>query len=448
MKLEQEKSRREQDEQKRKQDELEKERRLGLRFLVAAIAAAVLAIVSIGLAVMADTARRKSNQDAVRANRSETKSILALKKALEETKRADAAAGLAAARAKIAESRRLAALSESERDKHLDRALLLAVESVQMERTSEARKSLLNALLTRPGISSLLHTGERNVSSVAFSTDGNTLAACDHGDGVVLWDLTVRERMPDTPFVVPNCHVESLAFSRDGSSKMLVAAYSGEGGSGSGALGLCGAAATHRNAPPVQVGSVRSVAFSPDGKIVAAACGNERGGESELVLWKVAQQVGQLDKPIHVVEGHLRSVAFSPDGKTLATGYANSRGGGGVVLWDAAQGQRSAGKQPELIDARVESVAFSSDGNRLAAGYGNDRGAGGVELWDLSHPDRKVEKSLDVPEGVVKSIAFSVDGTTLAAGYHAEAGTGGVVFWTVRDVSVELMGHWPSTKAM
>ena len=38
-------------------------------------------------------------------------------------------------------------------------------------------------------------------------------------------------------------------------------------------------------------------------------------------------------------EGDVRSVAFSPDGKTLAAGYgARRRRIGGVVLWDVARG--------------------------------------------------------------------------------------------------------------
>ena len=35
-------------------------------------------------------------------------------------------------------------------------------------------------------------------------------------------------------------------------------------------------------------------------------------------------------------EGDVRSVAFSPDGKTIAAGYGGGSGGGGVVLWDVA----------------------------------------------------------------------------------------------------------------
>ena len=40
-------------------------------------------------------------------------------------------------------------------------------------------------------------------------------------------------------------------------------------------------------------------------------------------------------------EGGVKSVAFSPDGKTLAAGYGVVGGVGGVVLWDTAEASGS-----------------------------------------------------------------------------------------------------------
>ena len=68
-------------------------------------------------------------------------------------------------------------------------------------------------------------------------------------------------------------------------------------------------------------------------------------------------------------EGDVSSVAFSPDGKTLAAGYGGV-GGGGVVLWDVAARQRLAEEPLPVKEGNVESVAFSPDGKTLAAGYG------------------------------------------------------------------------------
>jgi len=84
-------------------------------------------------------------------------------------------------------------------------------------------------------------------------------------------------------------------------------------------------------------------------------------------------------------------VAFSPDGKTLAAGYGVGVGGGrvglvgGVVLWDVAARKRLADDPLPVKGGHVQSVAFSPDGKTLAAGYGVGVGGGRGEavLWDV-----------------------------------------------------------------
>ena len=166
------------------------------------------AAVSTGLAIRANHALSQSRQN-------ETRASDALKTASAETRRANEATRLAVtneekakAKARLATSRRLAALSASESDDRLDRSLLLAVEAVWTENTHEAQDSLFKALLNRPRLRTFLHIEQGGVSGVAFSPDGQTVAA-GYGNesvgvgvgegGVALWDVAARSACPTNP---------------------------------------------------------------------------------------------------------------------------------------------------------------------------------------------------------------------------------------------------------
>lgn len=75
-----------------------------------------------------------------------------------------------------------------------------------------------------------------------------------------------------------------------------------------------------------RTGAVFSVAFSPDGKILASG-----RLDGTVRLSDVATR-RQLGSPLTGPTGTVNSVAFSPDGKTLAAGSSD----GTVRLWDVA----------------------------------------------------------------------------------------------------------------
>jgi len=145
---------------------------------------------------------------------------------------------------------------------------------------------------------------------------------------------------------------------------------------------------------------VRSIAFSPDSKMIAAAGGAPQS-EGEIKIWDV-----QSRQPVRTIQGHkdcIYSVAWSPDGTLIASGSYDRV----VKLWGAATGKEVRNLQ-DHIDA-VFAVAFSPDGKRLASAS-QDRT---VKIWDVATGKRLYTLS-DSSDGLT-SIAFSPAGDQLAA---------------------------------
>jgi len=142
---------------------------------------------------------------------------------------------------------------------------------------------------------------------------------------------------------------------------------------------------------------VDSVAFSPDGKILAS-----ESDDQTICLWEVRS--GQC---LTILQGHnyrVKSVAFSPDGKILASGSGDQT----VRLWEVSSNQCFTILQGH--NHRVKSVAFSPDGKILASGGGDQT----VRLWEVS--SNQCFTILQGHSGRIKSVAFSPDGKILASG--------------------------------
>ncbi|MFD7639273.1 hypothetical protein ACFV4P_01335 [Kitasatospora sp. NPDC059795] len=258
-----------------------------------------------------------------------------------------------------------------------------------------------------------------SIRSVAFSPDGRTLAVGGHSgdhtrDGIVgsgvldLWDVSsaAHPHTLGTVEQLPWGAVQSVAFSPDG--RVLAAADSG------GEIRLWSLTGPGRPTPIGEPLSgpahpVRSVAFAADGRTLAAA---DAGGE--VRLWNVADpgRPAQLGAPLAVSAKEASTVAFSPDGHTLAVGSADSE----VRLWDVTDPGRPAGLGDPLAGPAypVLAVAFSRDGRTLAAASADHA----VHRWNVSTPRNALPlgRPLTGTDGAVNALAFSPDGHTLAAG--------------------------------
>lgn len=170
---------------------------------------------------------------------------------------------------------------------------------------------------------------------------------------------------------------------------------------------------------------VSSVAFSPDGKTLAAG--------SYQVVRLCNPETKKVDHTLKTGKGFVRALAYSTDGKLLAVGGFRS-----LVLWDAVE--RKPAKTLEGHKGYVTGAAFSNDGKWLATS-GEDEV---IRLWAM--PEGTPGPVLTGHGFPVQAVAFSPDSAVIASAAGDEdrvTKAGEVRLWNVAtaDLRAELPGH-------
>lgn len=256
----------------------------------------------------------------------------------------------------------------------------------------------------------------RIATSIVYSPDGETIACGSMDNKIRMWRTNdgeyIRMLNPHTDNAHANHDVDdvrhvhsvtSLAYSPDG----RILASGGLNGNirlWNSKRGLYLQTLSDNEDP------VTSISFAPDGRTFISS-----GKRKIINLWDAREWEHIMELKAGFMASSMSSVVFSPDGKTIV----GACGDNDIYLWNSETGilrQKFSGHTEW-----VTSVTFSPDGTVLASSS-NDRT---IRLWDAT--TGKIMQKLSGHMNSINSIAYSPDGNTLAS----TSNDGTILLWNL-----------------
>lgn len=250
------------------------------------------------------------------------------------------------------------------------------------------------------------------ITGISFNRSGTQLASADSLDGPLrLWDPTTEQKLLTMDIgyvgdVAFSPQADILAFGRRGD---IILQDTG----------------TNNEIAVLRNQDLESLAFSPDGNLLAAS-GNDRENDKGFIrIWDLE---AKTEIALISLENHTlapTALIFSPDGDFLAYPserfYPDTESASQVHIWDITH--RTEKFLLNLGPYQwVRSIAFNGDGTLLATGSAD----GNLEIWDPATGKLILTRKIS-QQGPV-SLAFNPAGSILATA----GGDGAVRFWSVK----------------
>ncbi|HWY88545.1 MAG TPA: WD40 repeat domain-containing protein, partial [Gemmataceae bacterium] len=236
------------------------------------------------------------------------------------------------------------------------------------------------------------------VLCMAYSPEGNMLAVGRRQGSVELWDVGQKQLAQDFRYAGP---AYALAFTQDGTILAV------SGGSKIALFETATGKEVHTfnsrsEGPAAALPAVASLAFSPDGKMLAAGCYDA-----------VIRILDTTGKEIRAMEGHgnvAYALAFSGDGRTVASGSFDKT----VRLWETF-----SGLQVGVYNGHrgpVTALAFQKDGRGIFSGSADTS----ILFWDPTSLSKDgVLPSLTLDPAELKAAWIDLASTDAARGHRA-----------------------------